>query len=42
MAGWHHRCNGQKLGQTLVDGEEQRGLACFSPWDLKSQTQLGD
>ena len=34
-AGWHHRCNGHKLGQTLGDGEGQRGLACCSPWDCK-------
>ena len=27
MAGWHHCCNGHKLGQTLGDGEEQGGLA---------------
>ena len=23
MAGWHHRCNGHELGQTLEDGEGQ-------------------
>ena len=23
MVGWHHWCNGQELGQTLGDGEEQ-------------------
>ena len=32
MAGWHHWCNGHELGQTLGDGEGQRGLACCSPW----------
>ena len=32
MAGWHHRCNGHKLGQTLGDGEGQAGLVCCSPW----------
>ena len=26
MAGRHHRCNGHELGQTLGDGERQRGL----------------
>ena len=31
MAGWHHRCNGLELGQTLGDDEGQRGLACCSP-----------
>ena len=28
IAGWHHRCNGCELGQTLGDGEGQGGLAC--------------
>ena len=28
MTGWHHQCNGHELGQTLRDGEGQRGLAC--------------
>ena len=32
MAGWHHQCNGHELGQTLGDGEGQRGLVCCSPW----------
>ena len=32
MAGWHHRCNGCELGQTLADGEGQGGLARCSPW----------
>ena len=35
MAGWHHQCNGHELGQTLGDGEGQRGLACCSPWGRK-------
>ena len=39
MAGWHHWCNGHKLGQTLGDGEGQGGLVCCSPWGRK---QLGD
>ena len=34
MAGWHHRCNGHELGQTLGDGEGQGGLVCCSPWGL--------
>ena len=29
--GWHHRCNGYELGQTLGDGEELGVLACCSP-----------
>ena len=35
MVGWHHQCNGHELGQTLGDGEGQRGLACCSSWDAK-------
>ena len=35
MAGWHHGCNEHELGQTLGDGEGQRGLACCSPWGCK-------
>ena len=33
--GWHHRCNGHEVGQTLGDGEGQGSLACCSPWRLK-------
>ena len=29
MAGWHHRCNGPELGQTVGDGEGQGGLLQF-------------
>ena len=35
VAGWHHRCNGHELGQTLGDGEGQTGLACCNPWGCK-------
>ena len=35
MAGWHHRCSGHELGQTLGDGEGQGSLVCYSPWDHK-------
>ena len=35
MDGWHHWCNGHELGQTLGDGEGQRGLPCCSPWGHK-------
>ena len=38
MVGWHHQFNGRELGQTLRDGEGQRGLACYSPWGHKSRT----
>ena len=32
MVGWHHRCNGHKLGQTAGVGEGQGSLVCCSPW----------
>ena len=35
MVGWHHWLNGHELEQTLGDGEGQRSLACYSPWDCK-------
>ena len=35
MAGWHHRCSGDKPGLTLGDGEGQGGLACHSSWGCK-------
>ena len=41
MAGWHPWCNGHKLGQTLWDGEGQRGLACCSSWSHKESDMTG-
>ena len=41
MAGWHHRCNGYELGQTLGDGEGQGGLVCCSPWVCKESDMTG-
>ena len=35
MAGQHHRCNEQELGQTLGGGEGQGGLTCCSPWGCR-------
>ena len=35
IRGWQHQCNGHELGQTLGDGEGQRGLTCCSPWGCK-------
>ena len=35
MTGWHHRCSGYELGQTLGDSEGQGCLACCSPWGCK-------
>ena len=34
-AGWHHRCNGHDLGQTLGDGEGQGGLVCCDSWGCR-------
>ena len=41
MAGWHHRCNGNKLGQTSGDCEGQRGLVCYSSWGHKESDTTG-
>ena len=41
MAGWRHQGNGHELGQTLGDGEGQRGLVCCSPWGLKESDMTG-
>ena len=35
MVRWHHQLNGHEFEQTLGDGEEQRSLACCSPWGSK-------
>ena len=35
MAVWHHRFNGQEIGQTLGDSEGQGILTCYSPWGHK-------
>ena len=35
MVGWHHQLNGHEFEQTPGDSEEQRSLACCSPWDCK-------
>ena len=40
-AGWHHRCNGHELGQTLGDGEGQGGLTCCSPRGHKELDTTG-
>ena len=41
MAGWHHQCNGHELGQTLGDGEGQRGQVCCRPWGHKESDTTG-
>ena len=40
MVGWHDRLDGREFEQALGVGDGQRSLACCSPWDQKSQTQL--
>ena len=35
MVEWHHRLNGNELGQTPGDSEGQGSLACCSPWACK-------
>ena len=35
MAGWHHRLDGHEFEQAPGVGDEQRGLACCSPWGRK-------
>ena len=41
MAGGHHRCNAHELGQTIGDGEGQRGMECYSPWGRKESDTTG-
>ena len=41
ISGWHHQCNGHELGQTLGDGEGQRGLPGCSPWGCKEPDTTG-
>ena len=35
MVGWHHWLNGHEFEQAPGDGEGQRNLECYSPWDHK-------
>ena len=45
MAGWHHRLDGPRFGQTLGNGEGQASPECCSPWGhevTKSHTRLSD
>ena len=35
MAGWHHRLNGHEFEEALGVVDEQRSLACCSPWGCK-------
>ena len=41
MAEWYHQCNEHELGQTLGDGEGQRGLVCSSPCSCKELDMTG-
>ena len=43
LAGWHHRCNGHKLGQISGDAEGQEGLVLQSignSWVTEQQSKL--
>ena len=42
MAGWHHQCNGNGLGQTPGDGEGQGASRAAVHGVIKSWTRLGD
>ena len=42
MVRWYHQLNGHEFEQALEAGDGQRSLACYSPWVMKSQTQLSD
>ena len=35
MVGWDHQLNGHEFEQTRGVGDEQEGLACYSPWGCK-------
>ena len=35
MVGWHHQFNGHEFKQVPGVGDEQRSLACYSPWGHK-------
>ena len=35
MGEWHHLLGGYEFKQAPGDNEEQRGLACCSPWGQK-------
>ena len=41
MVGWHHRLNEHEFEPALGDGEGQRSLAYFSPWDCKPSHEVG-
>ena len=42
MAGWHHRCNGHELGQTLGDGERRGTWHAAVHGVTKCRTRLED
>ena len=42
MAGWHHWLDGRDSQWTPGVGDGQGGLACCSPWVMKSRTWLSD
>ena len=42
MVGWHHRLNGREFEQAQGAGDGQGSLVCYTPWVIKSRTQLSD
>ena len=38
MAGRHHQCNEQELGQALGRGAGQGGLVCWAVWTVLQST----
>ena len=41
MDGWHHRCNGHRIGPTSGDSDGQGGLVCYSPWSCQESDTAG-
>ena len=42
MAGWHHQCNGHKLGQTSGNGEGLGSQVWCSPWGHEESHMMDD
>ena len=40
IIGWHHQLSGHEFEQAPGDGEEQRNLACCSPWGHRVRYNL--
>ena len=42
VVGWHHRLNGREFEQAQGAGDGQGSLVCYTPWVIKSRTQLSN